>query len=255
MTNRQDRDYVSADYPFYLRQYVEENFGGTSLFFTGPCGDQVGYIGEKSLAAAEIYGRQLGSCIINQLPDCQWLSSGVLWSTSLTVELPLRNESRLTETELQQQQQEALDSFKQLLDEAQNYSQKELLRQLKEFSDQYEVATRILNDEAFSQQGYSVINSQVKCHTFNLPLLHISKVLIVGVPGEPFGILSVMLREQLPEYRVIVLDEANGYAGYIPDKESFNCGGYEVNAAVFTENTLDFLVEKIVAEVKKLTVK
>jgi len=50
----------------------------------------------------------------------------------------------------------------------------------------------------------------------------------IGVPGEPFLTLELELEKKSPYLWTIPLGHANGYYGYIPDKNSYDKGGYGV---------------------------
>lgn len=54
-------------------------------------------------------------------------------------------------------------------------------------------------------------------------------VVLVGIPGELFSALSVEIEEKSPFPNTIVVGYANGAIGYIPNRGSFEQGGYEIN--------------------------
>ncbi len=69
---RKDMDWVSGDYPVYARRRLEEAFGGTGMFLTGPCGDSCPLIGRKSRELAEKVGRQVADAALAALPGASW---------------------------------------------------------------------------------------------------------------------------------------------------------------------------------------
>jgi hypothetical protein len=58
--------------------------------------------------------------------------------------------------------------------------------------------------------------------------LRIGDVAIVGVPGEFFTVLGQEIKRRSPFRYTYVFELANDYVGYVPDKTSFDRGGYQV---------------------------
>jgi neutral ceramidase len=53
-------------------------------------------------------------------------------------------------------------------------------------------------------------------------------IAFVGVPGEFFTLLGEEIKRQSPYRHTFVFELANDYIGYVPDKEGFDRGGYQV---------------------------
>jgi hypothetical protein len=53
-------------------------------------------------------------------------------------------------------------------------------------------------------------------------------VAIVGVPGELFTKLGLDIKRRSPFRDTVVVELANDWIGYIPDREAFKLGGYQV---------------------------
>jgi neutral ceramidase len=58
--------------------------------------------------------------------------------------------------------------------------------------------------------------------------LQIGDMAIVGVPGEFFTVLGQEIKRRSPFRYTYVFELANDYVGYIPDRQSFDRGGYQV---------------------------
>jgi hypothetical protein len=56
----------------------------------------------------------------------------------------------------------------------------------------------------------------------------IGDVAIVGVPGEFFTVLGQEIKRRSPFRYTYVFELANDYMGYIPDRQSYDRGGYQV---------------------------
>jgi len=50
----------------------------------------------------------------------------------------------------------------------------------------------------------------------------------VGVPGEFFGQLGIEIKRRSPFRYTYVIGLANDYIGYIPDREAYDLGGYQI---------------------------
>ena len=61
-----------------------------------------------------------------------------------------------------------------------------------------------------------------------LQVMLIGDVALVGVPGELFTSLGIEIKRRSPFRYTYVVELANDYIGYIPDKEAFDLGGYQV---------------------------
>ena len=58
--------------------------------------------------------------------------------------------------------------------------------------------------------------------------LRINDVVLVGVPGECFVEMQLMIKEKSKFPSTIVVGLANGLAAYLPTRQAFSEGGYEV---------------------------
>lgn len=61
-----------------------------------------------------------------------------------------------------------------------------------------------------------------------LQVILIGDVAFVGVPGEFFTKLGMEIKRRSPFRYTYIIELANDYIGYIPDKEAFDLGGYQV---------------------------
>ncbi len=82
----------------------------------------------------------------------------------------------------------------------------------------------------FAEQALSFAQCEAgKKREFHLIALRIGKEIgIVTLPGEPFVEVGLGIKAQSPYQYTIVIGLAQGAAGYIPMKECFSRGGYEI---------------------------
>jgi hypothetical protein len=61
--------------------------------------------------------------------------------------------------------------------------------------------------------------------------LRVGDAAFVGLPGEPFVELGLLLKQASPFAHTYIAGLANGWEGYIPTRAAFAEGGYEVRTA------------------------
>ncbi|MHC4110871.1 MAG: hypothetical protein ACYSUY_07335 [Planctomycetota bacterium] len=61
-----------------------------------------------------------------------------------------------------------------------------------------------------------------------LHVILIGDIAFVGVPGEFFGQLGIEIKRRSPFRYTYVIGLANDYIGYIPDKQAYDLGGYQL---------------------------
>jgi len=53
-------------------------------------------------------------------------------------------------------------------------------------------------------------------------------IALIGVPGELFTKLGIQIKQRSPFCHTYIIELANDYIGYIPDKRAFDFGGYQI---------------------------
>ncbi|OQR55045.1 neutral/alkaline non-lysosomal ceramidase N-terminal domain-containing protein [Bacillus sp. CDB3] len=91
-----------------------------------------------------------------------------------------------------------------------------------------------------------------------IQLFQINDGMFSGIPMEPFSETALEVKESLQNELAFFGGYTNGYIGYLPTKEEYAYGGYEVelNPVVYgtvtnllmppEENTADFIVQKVI---------
>lgn len=88
-----------------------------------------------------------------------------------------------------------------------------------------------------------------------LQVLLVGDVAFVGVPGELFTKLGLLIKRRSPFRYTYIVGLANDYIGYIPDREAFGLGGYQVWTGFHSfvaEGTGEMMVEEAVRMLSEL---
>jgi hypothetical protein len=97
-------------------------------------------------------------------------------------------------------------------------------------------------------------NNAGKVREFELVTLKFGKDLaITSIPGEPFTEIGINIKKAAPFKKTFVVSHAMGSAGYIPIKECFGRGGYELQPRPMggcAPDTADMLIEKSLEALK-----
>jgi hypothetical protein len=90
--------------------------------------------------------------------------------------------------------------------------------------------------------------------TVEVMALRIGSVGIVALPGEVFAETGLAIKESSPAEHTIVIELANDAAGYLPTREAYEQGGYEVSpgATVYAPGCAERLAESASRQLVKL---
>lgn len=198
----------SADYPFFLSESLREELGEglVSVFGTGPCGNvnHFDVSGPRPMPGHEgvtrHIGGSLGTTIRAALPDLATARRPCLAVGSRVVHVPFQ---RYSKDDLVWARQVRKDT-----------RQLSFLEQMKR--------DRILSLEAMRKEGETM--------RLEVQVLRLSEdVAIVTLPGEIFVELGIAVKQGSPFPTTLVIELANdGSPNYIPNRNAFSQGGYEV---------------------------
>lgn len=74
----------------------------------------------------------------------------------------------------------------------------------------------------------------------------------MGLPGEIFVELGLTLKQDSPYANTIVAELANGALGYIPNRQAYPEGGYEVVASRLKPGAGEMLIRSALSQLVKL---
>ena len=237
--NHRNADYISGDYPAYVRRAAEKAFGGTSLFLTGPCGDSVAPVGIKSLDVARGLGERIAAAAVGQLSFAAWRRSGEVSVESPVVELPIRGDYPASRADAAQRAESIEAEIRTLAGDLAP------LPRIKQLTDQAEMLRYVSSGAFQSWTGLDTETLRGKSIPHPFFFLRIADSVIAGLPGEPFGAYSVRMRHETIGDALIVAEEANGYLAYFPTAAEFPLGSYEPNAALFGPRCEDIMVNAV----------
>ena len=235
---------VTGDFPAFAVQAVEEAIGpsGFAMFVNGTQGNiSMGHSSELSAIgivtpgrtferAAEL-GQLLADATLKALPSIKVHDQPVLTAASVQASLPLKNYPDPVET-------------RQALLEAEEH-----LNAL--VSTNGDNADRI--HRAKSQHLYASINDFYARETERftdgiLPIelqgIRIDDAVFVAVPAEVFVEIGLQLK-RTAAYKLFIVGIANGYIGYLPTKEAYDVGGYEVVSSKCRPEAAGKLIEQV----------
>jgi hypothetical protein len=81
-----------------------------------------------------------------------------------------------------------------------------------------------------------------------LQVMLLGDIALIGVPGELFTKLGLLIKHLSPFRYTYVVSLANDYIGYIPDNEAFKLGGYQTWTGFHSveRGTGEYIVEKTI---------
>jgi neutral ceramidase len=208
----------TADYPWALRRLIEKHYpGAVAIFLTGCAGDaNTGHTAAASLssqpstrrtfAEAERIGEHIGSsaCAAVTSPSGRPIAA-----------LHDRVELALTTTPQHLLTRNATTWAADAARAGATPSQRALWR-------------------CWAEWAAGPARDAVRSWTAPVTVLRWGSTFIVALPGEPFAVTGKLLRraaEAVGARTVLVAGYTNGCPGYLPPREEYAHGGYEVNEA------------------------
>lgn len=203
---------ISADYPGAVTQQLEEATGAITLFLTGAIGN-VGPVARGETSLTEV-ADGIVTAALEALPTLTEMPGAGLDTEGELLHLPLQPLPQREEwLALRSQYQAALLAAGRSNDAAKAKIAHAMLRWAERM---FEAA----------QAGQLSPTVDAEIH-----LLRVRDCAIVGVPGELFVELGMQIKREGALRRVLVVGFANGNIGYIPTRDAYAAGGYEITDA------------------------
>ncbi|XZE36659.1 neutral/alkaline non-lysosomal ceramidase N-terminal domain-containing protein [Pirellulaceae bacterium SH501] len=220
----------SADMPYAMLRSLQEVTGDKChlQYSTGCCGD-VNHIDvrkafpQKGHEEAARIGTRLAGAALRTLPSLGAAQGAKLHATSTLVTLPAAKHA-----------QQRVAWAKEIADRSQKTPQPP-------FRDMVE-AFRILDIESRNQEPYSV---EVQVISLG------SDVAWVSLPGEIFVQLGIAIKDGSPFQVTSVHELANGSIGYIPTRQAYPQGNYEVISARCDVGSGELLVDAALDQLRE----
>lgn len=238
---------VTGDFPAFAVEQIESAIGadGFAMFANGTQGNiSMGHSSELSAIgiitpgrtferAAEL-GHLLAKATLAALPEIETDNSPALGAISLTLKLPLKRYPSIEETTKRLRETE--ENLARLNAQEQNEGNLDKLRHAK--SEQlYASITNFYAGEARSMtDGLLPIELQG---------VRINDAVFVAVPAEVFVEIGLQLKKLAP-HKTYIIGIANGYIGYLPTREAYEVGGYEVVSSKCQPESAELLIREVV---------
>lgn len=217
---------VSADYPGVLTREVARATGAPALFVNGACGNVRPLAAENSVSEVERMGKGLAALAIDGLSLAEARPLGrfefARREEDFEVAPDMRGEAAGPadfEAELEKFRERASRPFDPL----------DLKRAL----------DRLMRVWARGRRGERGPRRRLP-----ICLAGFNDVAFVGLPGEIFAEASLQIKRRFPGRSVIVSELTDtSFPGYVPVREEFDRGGYEVSASRLAPGSAEKMVE------------
>lgn len=252
-----DYKLMSPEYPGVTKQVVEQLVGGTCLFLQGSAGNiGPGPEGFKTnheamhrmgttigLEASKVLLNTHTTKIEDKFEGIQESGASLgLWNRkrgdanddtfkviSHWIEMPLKEQVPVEEAEKE------ANKYKEELEYLQNNSgSDEDIRGVT-----FKVKRAFMTLER-SKLYYGETYKSIQAH-----FIRIGDIVLIGMPLEPFAEIGVSIREQSPFTYTLFSGYSNGAAGYLPVRDEYSRGGYEVDTTPFSSDAADLLIKRI----------
>ncbi len=220
----------SADVPFTIQETLKRVFGDEvhSQYATGACGD-VNHINVRSAErqgghreSARI-GTRLASAVLRAWDSRKPLANVRLAAENRIVRLPVQNhpgeKSLWAKQTLAKMSEQTLPPFMEMVE-----------------------AYRIADVETRTD---GVIEAEVQVISMG------HEVAWVSLPGEIFVQLGIAIKDASPFQSTSIHELANGSIGYVPTRQAYSQGNYEVISARCGEGSGEMLVDAAIAMLRK----
>jgi len=241
---------VTGDFPNFAIERIERNIGpeGFAMFVNGTQGNiSMGHSSElsaigvitpgRTFERTEELGHLLADATLVALPDIATSDAPTLNALTIPVNLPLKDYPPLEEANT------SLRDADELL--ARLTAEGAPLDQIMPAKTQrlYASITNFYAGEALAlPEGHLPIELQG---------FRLGDAAFVAIPGEVFVEIGLALKRQLP-HMTFVVGIANGYIGYLPTREAYTTGGYEVVSSKCQPEAADILVKKVASLTERL---
>lgn len=226
---------ISADYPFYLRRAIAEEYA-CPVFFTlgaagdavpidryGDCRQRIGYVlGKTAILADRVFQKEEAPSLA-----ADFLELDVRTIVATDPEVAPAEFAQARERCLALQADASFDRDSQVYRQAlEDFNQKQ---------------TALARSRLYPDNRYSI----------KAQFLRIGSTILVCLPFEVLSEIALRMKERFP--RSALISCAGGYQGYLPLQYEYARGGYEASARSthFEEGTADRLLELILDWLEK----
>jgi neutral ceramidase len=235
--------FITADYVHYFRSGLNTIFSSdvTTLFFTGASGD-VDPAERGSFFIAERLGTELAAEALKTIDNMEAKSDIDIKARETSLTIPYGWVPDVREAK------QAYESARQKYNESTRSGSREARKIKKAFL----LWAEELREKALNNELPKSLECQLQC-------IKLGEAVLLAFPFELFSSVSLSLRVKSAVKHLFMISYANGYSGYLPDKDSIREGGYEVEEAFkyvgilpFDPNAEELFLEKALSLIKRL---
>lgn len=225
----------SGDFPHYLRKGLEDAGHGVTIFVNGACGD-INPKRRGDQAAAAWIGQELAKAASAALANGTPVDPGSLGGASATLDLTV---SKLPDPD---QIARYLRHARMALDQhanPDNYEGKRLAAEVQR-AEQQTYAHQALTNRL---RAWGAVDGKIKAQ---IQALQIGNVMLVGLPGENFRELGATIQAAFPDQTCMVVGYCNRSIGYVPTRQAYLEGGYEVTSSFLVPGSGEEMTEQAI---------
>ncbi len=243
---------ITEDWAYYTIRTIKERVGTDTvvMFVNGAEGDinpdygsGLSAIGApipiRTFLFAEKIGVRLAHAVLDALPDIKTRAAFPIQSVSKRIDLPFRSSFPLTLEEAAARRKDAQANFEQQEPDI-SYVQKHDAEIAVFF------AGMVYNraEEFYSDNWEPSISVELQS-------IRLDDAALTSFPGEVFVEVGLEVKKRSPFSKTLVIGLANGRSGgYLPTKETYTEGDYEVVAAKYSEAAAEVLIEATVEQLE-----
>ncbi len=214
----------SADYPFHIRRKMEECYGGTALFFNGPCGDIAPGLDQKTDGTEVVLGEYIAECAISALEKLPFEEIECFRDCKVEIKLPVRKEVLENEVEIPEKMPDELPLRREYLEKRQLSGLMGFLR------------SKYTEGEIAPDDKISVF----------VGILQLGDLIFVAFPGETFSTTGNAVKNAFPNAEICTVTEHERTVMYLPTEEDFSYGSYEAVCKTTAPESEKILREKTI---------
>ncbi len=246
------------DWPGYLSEKLEADFGGTSIYMNGPCADltaKKGYDGIDDFESSDAECRRIGLWFAQKLSSAFAVNKrplknpDFLRTETFTVTVPMRDDMPQTNDEARNGQWELIEKAKQEFDTAKTDPAKTPAQVKRTVDDYYKAMYN--GPMVYDICGFDDKTLAKREVDIDIPCVRFGEYLFVGVPGESLVEMTTWLRSTFTGAKTIPLDQCNGYYSYVATPRSLTLGGYTYWCSWTTRETVPSMQEQLVPLINK----
>lgn len=250
-----DKEYhYDFDWPGYLSEDMEREFGGIGMYINGPCADlstKKSYDGMDTYEASAADCRRIASLIGGRMREIfaqkavKLDTDAVFKTETFEITLPMKEDIPHTYEEVRAIWPQ-VEQAQRRLDEA-----------IKDHASPAEVKRLIDNrwrighiNHMVRGEEYGFTEQQLAEHrvTVFVTALRFAGYLFVGVPGESLVDMTLWLRSRFTGTKTIPVDQIGGYYNYMATPRSMTLGGYTYWSSWVRRDAIPILKQELASK-------